>query len=53
MELDPPGEGPPFEGVPTFLLSGPYTRRDLAERVNEGLRKRVRATTGRAGRANT
>ena len=42
----PTAEGPAFEGVPTFLLSGPYARRDLAERVNEKLRRRVRATRG-------
>jgi TDG/mug DNA glycosylase family protein len=48
----PSGEGPAFEGVPTFLLSGPYARRDLAERVNVQLGKLVRATF-RAGRAGT
>ena len=33
----PPGEGPTFEGVPTFLLSGPYAPRGVAERVNKEL----------------
>lgn len=42
----PPGEGPQFEGIPTFLLSGPYASRDLTERVNERLSKRVGAIPG-------
>jgi TDG/mug DNA glycosylase family protein len=43
----PPGEGPAFEGVPTFLLSGPYAPRDLADRVNEELSRWVGAIPGR------
>jgi TDG/mug DNA glycosylase family protein len=30
-----PGRGPEFEGVPTFLLSGPYAPTDEARRVDE------------------
>ncbi|HET8696246.1 MAG TPA: hypothetical protein VFO94_02095, partial [Gammaproteobacteria bacterium] len=33
-----PGLGPLFEGVPTFLLSGPYASRDEADRVDAELR---------------
>jgi TDG/mug DNA glycosylase family protein len=33
------GTGPPLEGVPTFLLSGPYAARNEAERVNAALRE--------------
>jgi len=37
----PPGAGPAFEGVPTFLLSGPYSPRSTAERVNRELRRLI------------
>jgi double-stranded uracil-DNA glycosylase len=33
------GKGPPLEGVPTFLLSGPYTARSEADSVNATLRE--------------
>jgi len=45
-----PGEGPPFEGIPTFRLSPPYARReDVAE--NERLLVRVlkRGVLGKDG----
>jgi TDG/mug DNA glycosylase family protein len=32
-----PGPGPEVEGIPTFLLSGPYAPRDEAERVDAEL----------------
>ena len=46
----PPGEGPAFEGVMTFLLSGPYAPRGSAERVNTEL-GRLLATRERKGNA--
>jgi TDG/mug DNA glycosylase family protein len=33
------GTGPPLEGVPTFLLSGPYAASDDVDRVNAKLRE--------------
>lgn len=33
-----PGPGAPFEGVPTFLLSGPYAPKEETDRVNAQLR---------------
>jgi len=33
-----PGRGPDFEGVPTFLLTSPYARRELAHQVDGQLR---------------
>ena len=47
----PPGEGPAFEGAPTFLLSGPYAPRGVAERVNKELSRLLAAGSGRQGRA--
>lgn len=32
-----PGQGPPFDGVPTFLLSGPYSARSEASRIDTEL----------------
>jgi TDG/mug DNA glycosylase family protein len=36
-----PGTGPSLEGVPTFLLSGPYAARNDSDRVNAKLRQAV------------
>ncbi len=41
-----PGQGPPFEGVPTFLLSGPFAPGDLTERADEELRDLIATTLG-------
>lgn len=32
-----PGRGPDLDGIPTFLLSGPYAAREEAERIDEEL----------------
>ncbi len=49
-----PGTGPTLEGVPTFLLSGPYAPRNLAERNDEELLRLLGDRTGPAeGRAMT
>lgn len=37
-----PGAGPPLEGVPTFLLSGPYAPREESERIDKELAQLVR-----------
>jgi TDG/mug DNA glycosylase family protein len=34
-----PGPGPDLDGIPTFLLSGPYAAREEAERIDEQLRR--------------
>ena len=37
-----PGRGPDFEGIPTFLLSGPYARREVAAAIDAELRAVLR-----------
>ena len=39
-----PGPGPLLEGVPTFLLSGPYAPRDESRRIDDQLESIVRRT---------
>lgn len=45
-----PGPGPDLDGVPTFLLSGPYAARSEAERIDTELISLLRDTTARPPR---
>ena len=46
-ESFPPGKGPAFESVETFLLSGPYAARSETERVNKELGRTLAEVRGR------
>lgn len=47
-----PGRGAPFEGVPTFLLSGPYAARSEAHRADAELREVLETGIGFAFRSD-
>jgi TDG/mug DNA glycosylase family protein len=40
-----PGPGPDFEGIPTFLLSGPYAPRADADQIDDQLRRLLSASS--------